>query len=388
MLCEGLARRGHEVTALTAVPHYPSGRIPEEFRGSRVRRGDENGVHVIRVPLPSVDRSKLASRLYQFLAFQVNATLAARDITCDVFLTHSPALEVWLPFVLFSSLRRKPAIYSVHDVYPYVGIRSGIFRNGGVIRLVAALERTCLKRANQVRILSKSFIPQLKEMGVAEAGMTLLYDWVDVDAIKPMCRDNSFAIENRLGDSFRVLYSGNLGHIQGLDSVLDTARLLADHPEICVLVVGDGSRRVELQEKARKLNLQNVRFIPYQPRERVPEVYATADVSLISLRKGTATWNLPSKVYSIMASGRPVLASVDEGSDTWDLIQRSQSGMCVPADSPEELAKAILFLKENPGLRKDFSEHAREYVTKFHSPEIAAEQFERLFAEVAECNHR
>ena len=377
-LCEELVKLGHEVTVLTAVPHYPSGLVPEAFQGGKHRFREENGVKVVRVGLPSVDRSKLAARLFQFIAYQVGATGAGLRRDFDVLLTHTPALEVWLPFVYFSTLRRKPVVYSVHDIFPEVGIRLGIFRSRWVVQSVGWLERYCLKRARRVRILSKSFAPDLLKKGVPDSKLVLIYDWVDTEAVRPLPRENSFAAESDLIGRFVVLYAGNIGLVQGLDTVVEAARLLADDPEVCFAFVGDGAGRNELREKTRQLGLNGVRFVSYQPRERMSEVFATGDISLVTLRKGTGFGALPSKTYQIFSSGRPVIASVDEHSDTWDLIGRAEAGLCVPPDNPVKLAEAIRTLKQDRGLRERLGRNGRLWAEQNHSVRSAAEKFERL----------
>jgi colanic acid biosynthesis glycosyl transferase WcaI len=378
LLCEELVKLGHEVTVLTAVPHYPSGRVPEAYCGRKNRFSEENGVKVVRVGLPSLDRSKLAARLYQFVAFQVGVTQAGLHRDYDVLLTHTPALEVWLPFVYFSTFRQKPVVYSVHDIYPDVGIELGIFRSSLVIKTVGWLESYCLKRARRVRILSKSFAPGLLEKGVTESKLALIYDWVDTEAVRPMPRKNGFAVEYDLINRFVVLYAGNIGLVQGLDSVIEAARLVADDSEICFAFVGDGAGRKVLVEKTRQLGLSNVRFVSYQPRERMPEVFSTGDISLVTLRRGTGFGALPSKTYQILSSGRPVIAGVDEGSDTWDLIERAEAGLCVTPENPQKLAEAILTLKQDKDLRERLGRNGRIWAERHHSPQSAAEQFEEL----------
>jgi colanic acid biosynthesis glycosyl transferase WcaI len=381
LLCEELVKLGHEVTVLTTVPHYPSGRVPDAYRRRKNRFSEENGVQVVRVGLPSVDRSKLAARLYQFVAFQVGATQAGLHRDFDVLLTHTPALEVWLPFVYFSTIRHKPAVYSVADIYPDVGINLGVFSNRLVIKTVGWLESYCLKRARRVRILSKSFAPNLLKKGVAESKLALIYDWVDIEAVRPLPRENGFAIEYGLINRFVVLYAGNIGPVQGLDSVIEAARLVADNSEICFVFVGDGAGRNMLVKKTRQLGLSNVRFVSYQPRERMPEIFSTGDISLVTLRKGTGFGALPSKTYQILSSGRPAIASVDEGSDTWDLIERAEAGLCVTAENPSKLAEAILTLKQDKDLRERLGRNGRIWAERHHSSQSAAKQFEKLLLE-------
>lgn len=380
MLCQELVRRGHQVTVLTAVPHYPSGRVTQAYRGFKVQRTVENGVQVIRVPLPSVDRSNLGQRLFQFLAYQIGAVLAGWKIDCDVFISITPSLEIWLPFVYFSVFRDKPVVYSVHDVYPDSGIQLGIFRHKSIIKAITYLEQGCAKRAGIVRILSQSFAEGIKRLGVSEARIRLIYDWVDTDLITPLPRANPFAIEHSLDRNFIVLYAGNLGFSQGLETVLETARMLVDE-DVQFVFVGEGAAKESLISMAASYQLRNVTFLPFQPRTRLPEVLATANVSLVILRQDMGFNSLPSKTLSILASGRPIIASIDPGSDTWDLVERSRSGVCIPPEDPIRLKEAILNLRENSTLCEKMGQRGRQYALLHHSPKAAAEAFEKILVE-------
>ncbi len=157
--------------------------------------------------------------------------------------------------------------------------------------------------------------------------------------------------------------------------------LLDGYKDLLFLFVGDGSKKDDLLEIAQKLELKNVKFVPFQPSERISEVYASADVCLVTLRKGAGFATLPSKIYSILASGCPLIASLDPGSDAWEVVERSKGGICIPPESPEELAQAILMTKSDEGLRRACSENGRDYVQKYHSPEFAATEFEKLLVE-------
>jgi colanic acid biosynthesis glycosyl transferase WcaI len=378
MLSAGLARRGHQVTVITTVPHYPSGQVPTEFRGRWLWRSSENSVEVVRVTLPSVKRADLAQRLLQFICYQFGATWAGLGQQYDAVLVANPALWVWLPFTWLVVLRRKPAVFSVHDVYPDVGITLGIFRHRPVIAAVTGLERFCLNHAAVVRILSDSFRPGLHALGVSDTKMALVYDWVDTDLIRPLPRDNAFARETGLTDRFVVLYAGNLGLSQGLEHVLTAAALLAAYGDIRFVFVGDGAAREQLVTQAEQHRLANVQFLPFQPRARLAEVLATADVSLVTLQRGVGWGSLPSKTFSILASGRPMLASVDEGSETWCLVNRAEAGLCVRPESPSHLAEAILTLKQDAALRERLGRNGRIWAERYHSPQSAAEQFENL----------
>ena len=379
LLCETLVRRGMDVTVIAAVPHYPSGRVLKEYRGHLVRRTEENGVRVLRVWVPSINRSRLLQRGLQFFCFQVGAAVSGFSRRYDIALFANPGLVVWLPFAVHAVLRRIPSVFSVYDVYPDVGIALGVFRGRAAISTVAALERFCLRHASFVRIISESFAPSLRRLGVPDSRLTLIYDYVDTELIKPLPRGNAFAAENGLLDRFVVLYAGNLGLSQGLENVLLAADLLSSYPDILFLFVGDGTGRSALLSEAQKRQLDNVRFLPFQPRPRLAEVLATANTSLVILKKGIGIQSQPSKVLSILASGRPLLASLDEQSAAADLVKRSAAGLWVPPDDPERLAEAVLTLRNAPERCEELGRNGRQYAERHHSVKSAAEQFESLF---------
>ncbi len=384
MLCEELVRLGHSVTVITAVPHYPDGQVPAAFRRGWLQRSTEAGVAVVRVRIPSVDRSRLALRLLQFLVYQAGATLAGLRQQYDVLLITNPALITIVPFAVLGVLRRKPAIFSVYDVYPQVGVELGIFRHRLVEQAVAVLERYCLLRAQYVHVLATSFIPPLRQMGVPDDRFARISVWIDTDFVRPLPRVNSFSTENGLDDSFVVLYAGNIGLSQGLENVLHAAQTLADRPQIRFVLVGDGAGRESLVAMAKAMHLDNVQFIPFQPRERVPEVLATADVSLVSLQPQVSGRSLPSKTFSYFASGRPIIAMVDEGSDVWNLITQAGAGLCIPPADPNKLVEAVLALEADADLRQRMAQAGHAYAEQHHSHRQAAQQFISLLKRAAE----
>jgi colanic acid biosynthesis glycosyl transferase WcaI len=375
MLCEDLARLGHEVSVIAAVPHYPTGRVPRKFRGSLLRRETVNGVDITRVWVPSVNRARLSQRLLTFLAFQFLSAVTGMGRRYDVLIAGNPALEVFLPFWVLTALRRKPAIFSVHDLYPDVGVRLGIFRHKWIISLVKGMEDYCLHKAARVRVLSEGFRNAVLARGIPDSKIVLVWDWLDTDFIKPLPPVNPVSREWGLDGRFVALYAGNMSFSQGLECVLAAARLLAGEPEIQFVFVGDGAEKRSLQEQAARERLANVRFFPFQPRESLPYVLATADVSLICLRRGISADSVPSKFYSILASARPVVAAVDPGSDTWRLVEESGCGVCVNPEDPAAMSDAILSLYRDSARRAGMGRKGRDYVVDRHGRAAAARKF-------------
>jgi len=381
LLSKALLQLGHKVTVISMVPHYPIGRVLPGYKGIRIRYSSEEGVEVIRIPIPSMDRENFIKRMLQFGIYQIGATLAAVTRDFDAVIISNPFFCSLLPFLWQAVVRGKPTIYSVYDVYPEVGIKLGIFKNKFVIKIITSLECFCFLHSTLVQVLSSTFKPALISMGVADSKIVEIPPWVDTELICPMPHDNSFAEEYGLTDLFVVLYAGNIGLSQGLEHILTAAEMLVNHPEIRFVFVGDGLGMQVLRSQVEQRQLGNVQFIPFQPRERLPQVLASADISLVTLKQGIGSVSLPSKVFSSMASGRPILVSVEEESDTWRLIQKAETGMRVPPEDPAKLTEAILFLKQDKALRERLGQNGRIWVEMNHSPQQAAQQFEKYLLE-------
>ncbi len=379
LLSEALVQRGHEVDVIAAVPHFSSGKVSTEYKGIMIRSAIENNVNITRIPVPSVNRSKLRNRMIQFVTFQIGATIASITKKYDVALIINPAIETFLPFAWQAFIRRKPTIWSVFDVYPDVGIKLGIFRSKIVISFVKYFEQICLKYSTGIHIISNSFRESLYKLGVPESKMITIPIWVDTKNIRPMEVNNNFAKEYQLEDLFVVLYAGNIGLSQGLENVLVAAENLKSNKNLCFVFVGNGLGLESLQNRVQQRNISNVKFIPFQPRKRLPEVLATAGASLIILKRGIGSDSLPSKTFSALASGRPIIASVDQESETWQLIQQSKSGLCIPPEDPTKITEAIQNLMRDPHLCNRLGCNGRKWAEKYHSVFSITEQFEHLF---------
>ncbi|MGB9872507.1 MAG: glycosyltransferase [Anaerolineae bacterium] len=206
--------------------------------------------------------------------------------------------------------------------------------------------------------------------------------------IRPGERMNGFREEHGLGDAFVVSFAGVLGYSQDLDVVLDAARILKDgnpkseirnpNSEILFLIVGDGVEKARLEAKARQMGLDNVRFLPMQPREKYPAVLHASDASLVTLHAQVRTPVVPSKILSIMAAGRPVVAAMNLDGDGPRLLAEARCGLCVPPEDPRALAEAVLALYRDPALREKMGQSGHRYAEQHLSLEVCTHRYELL----------
>lgn len=383
MLAEDLTQFGHHVTVLAAVPHFPTGIVPQEHRHGLWKWDQQKAVRICRVRVPTGNRNNLWHRLFTFLVYQVLASFIGIRQNYDVALITNPVIETGLPFLFLCSLRHKPVVFAVWDLYPEVVEQVGVFRSRTVFYLVKLLEDFCLRHANKVQALVEGFLPNLNARIGFPNRVVYIPAWVDTDNICPLSRHNHFSKEFELDAKFVILYAGNLGYLQGLENIIASAKKVSINPKIRFVFVGDGAALPDLLKLVEELNLPNVLFFPYQPSGNMPELLAIADLTLVSLVTGVGASSLPSKTISYLASGRPILAVTDEGNDLWKLVNSSQSGRCITPGRPDLLADIILELAESPDTLRVMGKNGRAYAIAHHSRQVAAQKFEGIFKQIA-----
>jgi len=220
-------------------------------------------------------------------------------------------------------------ILNIQDIYPDAAVTAGVVRNKLITGALIGLESSGYYFANHISVISAGFARNLQDKGVPKNKISTIPNWIDLEEITPRSRYNSFSSVHALSDKFTVLYSGTIGLVSGAEIVLDLAKLLVSEREIVVMIVGDGVVKARLEAEARRQQLANVRFAPFQPRSRLGDVLASASVGLVTLKPGHGRNSVPSKILGYLAAGRPVVASVDPGSDTWNFVNESRCGICV-----------------------------------------------------------
>ena len=378
-LCEDLARMGCAVTVVTAFPHYAGAdaAYPKAHRFLEEER--RHGVRIRRTYVYTVPQKSLWRRLLYHASFNLWATWAAlRTAKPDIVLADAPTLWSGLPLVVLSILPRVPFIYVVHDIYPDVLVRLGVLSSRRLVQLIERVEQFFYRRASRVSVLSAGFKENLVRKGVPADKIAIIPACVDSEFVQPQPRDNALRQRWGLDGQFVVLYAGNVGLSQGLDSVLDAAQALRGCPDIVFVLVGEGATKPALQALAQERHLGNIRFYPFQAREDVPQVYALADVCLVSLKRDIVVESVPSKTYTIMASGRPIVATVDACTEVGRLLEQAHCGVCVEPENGHALAQAILQLYQDAGLREEMGCRGRAFVVEHYSRQVAAQQYYTL----------
>lgn len=385
-LAEGLVKRGHQVRVVTAMPNYPERKIYQDYRGKFYLTEYKNGVKIQRSyvwirPQPNLIDRVMLEASFVFTSF-MPALFGWRP---DVILSTSPSLPVCLPTTLLGWLHKCPVILNLQDILPDAAVHVGLLKNKSLIRVFSILEKFAYRSANKISVIADGFVDNLVSKKVPPEKIVQIPNWVDVNFIRPMQQEkNAFRVENKLENKFVVLYSGNIALTQGLETVVKAAAKLRDISDIAFVIVGEANGLQRLQEECNKCGASNVMLLPFQPRERLPEMLAAADVGLVVQKKNVISFNMPSKIQVLLASGSAIVASVPDSGTAARAIRQSGGGVLVPPEEPSALADAVLDLYKHPEKVKTLGYNSRKYAVEQYSFDQALNNYESLFESVKE----
>ncbi|MBD2576921.1 glycosyltransferase family 4 protein [Oscillatoria sp. FACHB-1406] len=381
-LAEGLVKRGHQVRVVTAVPWYPKSEIYEEYRGKLYVTEERNGVKIHRCYVrSSPKRSFLNRALFEISFASLSFIQALGGWRPDLLIFTVPGLPVGYPATLLSKIYGCPTILNLQDILPDAAVHVGLISGKKAIRVFEAIERFNYRAADKITVIAEGFRDNLLAKGVPADKIVLIPNWVDTNFIKPLPRDeNEFRRQNNLEGKFVVLYSGNIALTQGLETVIDAAKYLADYPEIAIVIVGEEKALARLEDYCQQQGATNVTLRPFQPREKLPEMLAAADVGLVVQKKNVIAFNMPSKIQVLLASGRAIIASVPATGTAAKAIATSGGGLVVAPEDPKALAEAILELYQDPERSRTLGEKSRQHALENYAFEEALDRYEQLFA--------
>ena len=408
IVCE-LARSGHEIDVVTALPWYLGHRVADGWKGRPLRRSHPletlpglvappagqsprpatgtgpGAIDVTRVhPFPT-PRASIAARAAGFAAFTLTAAAASmlRGPRPDAVLAMSPPLTLGLAGWAAARRFGVPLVLNVQDIFPDAAIEVGAVKNRRLIAAARRLERLVYRGCSAVTVLSEEMRANILGKVDPSRGpmVRVIPNFSDPDSIRPRPRDTAYRAENGLGERVVVMYAGNIGYSQPLGLLIAAARACADRPDVVFVVNGDGSARPAVEQAAAQL--PNLVLVGLQPAERVAEVLASADIHVVLLKQGLAHSSVPSKLYSILAAGRPAVASVDPGTEVARLLEQSRGGTSVPPEDEHAFIAALRSLIDDPQRRAEMGAQGRAFVEDSFSAADAASAYAALIGELS-----
>lgn len=379
--CEYLMERGHEVVACAGPPYYPQWRVPDKYRRHLFMREQHEGVTVLRSWLYVPRRVGPLQRLFHESSFVCSSFVRALTISRpDLLFVTSPPLGLAANAIALSRLWRVPYVLHVTDLQPDTAVDLGMLPEGGLLRALYRFEAAAYSNAALVSTLTEAMRRRIISKGVPPEKVTLFSDWVDPQLFSIAPPETAHG--GRPDSSFIVAHFGNMGIKQGLRVVLEAASLSRGERGTDYLLVGDGAARSALEVHARGLNLLNLRFLPLQPRERFLELLAQSDVCLVTQQQSVADIVFPSKVITLLAAARPVVASVGAGSEVAQVITESGAGFVVAPEDPRALASAVARIRADPALAVRMGNAGRAYALSRWERETVLKSTEQKLVDV------
>ena len=361
---EAIAKAGYEVEVVTGFPNYPGGKIYDGYRMRPIKKYQENGVTITRLALyPSHGKNKIG-RVLNYVSFMLSAffylTIFARR--ANLVYAYHPPLTVGLAAAAASVFRRNPVVVDIHDLWPDTLPATGMISNQRILKAVEMACHWMYRRVHHIILHSHGFREELLKRGVPPEKMTTVIGWTH----EPAQSANRLTTPKSMKDThgIKVLYAGNIGPAQALDSVLNAAHILQSEGQSQVAtfyIIGSGLAREELMAKADSLALTNMVFLPQVPPSEIGDFLAAADVLLVHLRDTPLfSLNIPSKVQTYMLAAKPILIGVR--GEAAHLIHNAKAGVCVSPENPREIANAVISLSSmSMDARKQLGENGRAF---------------------------
>lgn len=379
-----LAALGHELHVVTALPWYREHAIETGWGGRLWRVEKTAWGSITRVhPFPGKTKRNLLRRALGFVLF--SAVVGLRSLVAGGFprridgvLAMSPPLTLGLTGWFTKLFRGGMLVFNIQDIFPDAAAQTGAITNKQILRAARWFERSSYERSSAVVLLSED----LKQNVAAKLTtkfhnrLHVIPNFVDTSAIVPGDRMTSYRRELGIDDRVIVMYAGNVGFSQSLELVLAAARSM---PHIAFVINGDGAARKSLQDEVRATDIDNVYFADYQPIERLSEVLASGDIHVVPLKTGLASVSVPSKMYSILSAGRPVVAAIDAGTEIPRTLAESGAGIAVAPDNEAEFISALQILISDGAKRVAMGALGRTWVEQHASAGAVAKRYEAIY---------
>lgn len=372
-LCEALADE-YEIRVLTGVLRGYQ-RLP--------RREIRNGVEVVRVPSTAFERAKLGLRALNYATYIGSSLLhGLTGPRPDLVLTMTDPPMIGDVGLAIAKRFGSPLLVISEDVFPEIATQLGRLNNRLLVATLRQLIALYLHRADRVVAIGDTMRTRLEEKGAPSDRIRVIPNWVDTEAIYPQPQDNAWSRLNQLTGKFVVMHSGNIGHAQNLETLVRATTVLRDLEDFTVVLIGAGARFADLMRLASRVRADKMRSLPYQSREVLSLSLSAAHLHFVGLAEGLAGFVVPSRLYGIMASGRPVVVAAEAESETAQVVKRVGCGIVIPPSRPELLAEVIRDAHEGHYDLDEMGARGRAYVTADADTRVALGRYRELLREM------
>ncbi|MDY2884044.1 MAG: glycosyltransferase family 4 protein [Romboutsia timonensis] len=380
-LADGL-KDTFDITVICVVPSY-SGVVDEKYKSKRIYNEEYNGIKVVRVRVPEFEKGNKISRIKNLLAYFFNSLIATFKIEKQdyIFTISQPPILGGVIGVLGKWIKGGKLIYNIQDFNPEQTMAVGYVKNKPLLNLVMAVDKFSCKVADKVIVVGRDMQETLKNRFNNKKVPTnsFINNWINENEIYPLKEDHtkiiSFKEKYNLQDKFVIMYSGNIGLYYDLENIIKVIGNFKDNTDVIFAFVGDGTVKSKIEEYVLSNKLDNVTFIPYQDKADLIYSLNAADVHWVVNAKGIKGVSVPSKLYGVMAVGKPVLGVLDKGSEARLIVEECNCGICVEPGDYEGIKNKITNIIENKEKIKLLGEQGRIYLENNLTKDVSINKY-------------
>ena len=380
-LCEDLTEKGHSVTVVVGKAYYVRNQKAFFF----IRREKYKSIDIIRAGGIALGKGFLLLRIINLSFYFIFAFIGGFLVKQkpDVVITQTDPPVLGLLGFFFAKWYKAKFVYYCNDIYPDIGIITGKLTNPTINFLLDKITLFSFRNANKVICIGEAMQRKIINKNISKDRVIVIHNWADTSKLFPLAKnENPFVQTHGLHDKFIVAYSGNIGLTQNLLCILEVANYFKINNKVGFLIIGEGASKSKLIKLVKQYNLSNVNFLPYQPKETLQYSLSAADIHLIPFQKGLAGVMLPSKVYNILACGRPFISWVDKQSEIYDIAHKFKCGITPPAGSVRNMIRAINWAIKHPESLKKLGENGRKVATEYFDRKVSTSKFCKVLENV------
>lgn len=373
-----------DITVICVVPSY-SGTVEDKYKSKRVYEENHNGIKVIRVRVPEFQKSNKMSRIKNLLAYFFNSLLATFKIAKQdyIFTISQPPILGGVLGVLGKWIKGGRLIYNIQDFNPEQTMAVGYAKNKLLLSTVMSVDKFSCKRADKVIVVGRDMQETLSSRfnNKKVPKNVFINNWINEKEIYPLEKNHEkivkFKEKYNLQDKFIIMYSGNIGLYYDLENIIKVIGEFKDREDVIFAFVGDGTVKDKIETYVIENKLNNVTFIPYQDKADLIYSLNTADIHWVVNAKGIKGVSVPSKLYGVMAAGKPVLGVLDEGSEARLIVEECNCGVCIEPGNYKEISNKIQYILDNKDEIRTLGSNGRKYLETNLTKEVSINKYKK-----------
>lgn len=377
-LAEDIVEYGIEVDVITSKISYKGEN--ENLKDKEIYKN----INIKRVRSSELNRNSYFGRIINYLTFLVSAFTAVilkKDYDCMLIVSNPPVLPII--GYLINKLKGKPYIFLLHDIYPDIAVKVGAIKEGGLIfKIMSYINKKIFNSASKIVVLGKDMKQNLLDKNVSSENIEIITNWADRSKIFKSKKDNEFSRNEKINTTFNIVYTGNIGRFHDIETILESALKLKNNEEVKFIFVGDGYKKPLIEEYVKNNKLSNVKLMGYQYGETYNQLLNASDIFITTLDKGIEGLGVPSKTYSYLAAGKPIIAIMNSSSEIGSLVEENNLGVRVDSGDSDKIVKFILNISKDETIYKDIESNIEKIFENSYERKIVTKKFYELIIDL------